>query len=177
MGPKFWGEKPKPTTKVTNESPTTVNIQWTRTVTLRVNRPSHWRIQGVKGGAGMCTLPPKLLHFHAFFGKNWPNNRLVSPFGVGAPSRLGNLGSATASALRYRNGMLFPIFYSLEYNSTQALLHQATHPPIKSLDEINRTCAKASLILTWGLWSWKHRWVSVCWAYPLRHSCWEYWIS
>ena len=29
---------------------------------------------------------PKFLHFHAFFGKNWSNNRLAPPFGVSAPS-------------------------------------------------------------------------------------------
>ena len=35
-----------------------------------------------KGSAG-----PKFLHFHAVFGKNWPNNRLApNPFGVSAPS-------------------------------------------------------------------------------------------
>ena len=35
----------------------------------------------------MCTPPgSKFLHFHGVFGKNWLNNRLASPFGVGVPS-------------------------------------------------------------------------------------------
>ena len=32
------------------------------------------------GGAMDARYPgPKILHFHALFGKNWPNNRLVPP--------------------------------------------------------------------------------------------------
>ena len=36
---------------------------------------------GSKGGEGRTPPPsgPKFLHFHAFFGKNWPNNRLAPP--------------------------------------------------------------------------------------------------
>ena len=42
---------------------------------------------GSKGGARDVPPPgPKFLHFHAVFGKNWPNNRLAPPFGVSAPS-------------------------------------------------------------------------------------------
>ena len=34
-----------------------------------------------KGGTRDARPPsgPKFLHFHAVFGKNWPNNRLVPP--------------------------------------------------------------------------------------------------
>ena len=46
---------------------------------------------GSKGGARPSRPPgPKFLHFHAVFGKNWPNNRL-------APPPLGNPGSAPAN--------------------------------------------------------------------------------
>ena len=46
----------------------------------------HWWIQGRKGCAP--PLPAKITsHFHAFFGKNLPNNRLMPP--------LGSPGSAT----------------------------------------------------------------------------------
>ena len=43
---------------------------------------------GSKGGREGRVPPPgpKFLHFHAVFGKNWPNNRLVPPLGVSAPS-------------------------------------------------------------------------------------------
>ena len=47
---------------------------------------------------------PNFFHFHVVLGKNWPNNRLVPPFGFGGPS-LGNPESATAvtrSLLRTR---------------------------------------------------------------------------
>ena len=41
-------------------------------------------------GRGTKDVPPsvpKFLHFHAVFGKNWPNNRLaLPPFGISAPS-------------------------------------------------------------------------------------------
>ena len=52
---------------------------------------------GSKGGCEGCVPPPsgpKFLHFHAVFGKNWPNNRLAPPPGL-APPPLGNPGSAT----------------------------------------------------------------------------------
>ena len=39
---------------------------------------------------------PKFLHFHAVFGKNWPNNRLAPPTLGLVPPPLGNPGSATA---------------------------------------------------------------------------------
>ena len=35
---------------------------------------------------GRAPSGPKFLHFHAVFGKNWPNNRLAPPFGLSAPS-------------------------------------------------------------------------------------------
>ena len=38
---------------------------------------------------------PKFLHFHAVFGKNWPNNRLVHPPLGLVPPPLGNPGSTT----------------------------------------------------------------------------------
>ena len=43
---------------------------------------------GSKGGEGRAPPPagPNFFHFHAVFGKNWPNNRLAPPFGVSAPS-------------------------------------------------------------------------------------------
>ena len=43
---------------------------------------------------GRAPPGPTFLHFHAVFGKNWPNNRLALPSGLGAPP-LGNPGSAT----------------------------------------------------------------------------------
>ena len=51
---------------------------------------------GSKGGVRDARPPsgPKFLHFHAVFGKNWPNNRLAPPLGL-APPPLENLGSAT----------------------------------------------------------------------------------
>ena len=39
------------------------------------------------------------LHFHAVFRKNWPSNRLASPFWAGCP--LGNPGFATANDLQF----------------------------------------------------------------------------
>ena len=47
------------------------------------------RSGGSKGGArdGRPPSVPKFLHFHAVFGKNWPNNRLAPPpFGLSTPS-------------------------------------------------------------------------------------------
>ena len=43
---------------------------------------------GSKGQREERPLPsgPKFLHFHAVFGKIWPNNKLVPPSGVGVPS-------------------------------------------------------------------------------------------
>ena len=57
----------------------------------------------LRGGARDARPPgPKFLHFHAVFGKNWPNNRLTPPpFGL-APPPLGNPGSATAKWLESR---------------------------------------------------------------------------
>ena len=46
-------------------------------------------VADLRGGArDTRPLPsgPKFLHFHAVFGKNWPNNRLVPPFRISAPS-------------------------------------------------------------------------------------------
>ena len=52
---------------------------------------------GSKGGTRDVHPPsgPKFLHFHAVFGKNWPNNRLACPPLGLAPPPLGNPGSAT----------------------------------------------------------------------------------
>ena len=51
---------------------------------------------GVGGGGTTCPPSgPKFLHFHAVFGKNWPNNRSVRPPLGLAPPPLGNPGSAT----------------------------------------------------------------------------------
>ena len=57
--------------------------------------------QHVSGGSkgereGRAPPGPKFLHFHAVFGKNWPNNRLASPPLGLAPPPLGNPGSTTA---------------------------------------------------------------------------------
>ena len=51
----------------------------------------------LRGGARPSRPPscPKFLHFHAVFGKNWPNNRLAPPPLGLAPPPLGNPGSAT----------------------------------------------------------------------------------
>ena len=45
-------------------------------------------VADLRGGARDARPPGlKFLHFHAVFGKNWPNNRLAPPpFGVSAPS-------------------------------------------------------------------------------------------
>ena len=51
---------------------------------------------GSKGGVRDAPPGPKF-HFHAVFGKNWPNNRL-------APPPLGNPGSATATHPDPRTG-------------------------------------------------------------------------
>ena len=39
-------------------------------------------VADLRGGARGTRAPPsgpKFLHFHAVFGKNWPNNRLAAP--------------------------------------------------------------------------------------------------
>ena len=48
---------------------------------------SYW-LRVKRAGAGRMRAPsgPKFLHFHAVFGKNWPNNRLPPPFGISTPS-------------------------------------------------------------------------------------------
>ena len=44
-------------------------------------------VADLRGARGTRAPPgPKFLHFHAVFGKNWPNNRLAPPPGLGAPS-------------------------------------------------------------------------------------------
>ena len=43
-------------------------------------------VADLRGRVPCATHGPKFLHFHAVFGKNWPNNRLAPPFGVSAPS-------------------------------------------------------------------------------------------
>ena len=43
---------------------------------------------------------PKFLHFHAVFGKNWPNNRLAPPLLGLAPPPLRNPGSATGKGTK-----------------------------------------------------------------------------
>ena len=52
---------------------------------------------GSKGGVRDACPPsgPKFLHFHAVFGKNWPNNRLACPSLGLMPPPLINPGSAT----------------------------------------------------------------------------------
>ena len=62
---------------------------------------------GSKGGrkGRAPPLDPKFLHFHAVFGKSWPNNRLASPPLRLAPPPLGNPGSATAVYLLVLNGI------------------------------------------------------------------------
>ena len=46
-----------------------------------------YAVADLRGGARDARPPgPKFLHFHAVFGKNWPNNRLAPPLGVSAPS-------------------------------------------------------------------------------------------
>ena len=49
-----------------------------------------------RGSEGRASpFGPKILHFHAVFRKNWPNNRLALPSLELAPPPLGNPGSAT----------------------------------------------------------------------------------
>ena len=55
-----------------------------------------------RSGVGMRSSGPKFLHFDVVFGKNWPNNRLAAPLGVGTPS-LGNPGSTTALLFLCKN--------------------------------------------------------------------------
>ena len=50
-------------------------------------------VADLRGGAPPSS--PKFLHFHAVFGKNWPNNRLAPPPLGLAPPPLENPGSAT----------------------------------------------------------------------------------
>ena len=54
-------------------------------------------VADLRGGVRDARPPsgPKFLHFHAVFGKNWPNNRLAPPPLGLAPPPLGNPGSAT----------------------------------------------------------------------------------
>ena len=42
-------------------------------------------IGGSGGGASHAPPGPKFLHFHAVFGKNWPNNRLPPPLELAPP--------------------------------------------------------------------------------------------
>ena len=50
-------------------------------------------VADLRGGRkGRAPPGPKCLHFHAVFGKNWPNNRL-------APPPLGNPGSTTENIM------------------------------------------------------------------------------
>ena len=66
----------------------------------------------LRGGARNARPPgSKFLHFHAVFGKNWPNNRLAPPPLGLVPPPLGNPGSAT----EYKSailtcGVLFGVF-------------------------------------------------------------------
>ena len=64
-----------------------------------MNLNIDWNISAVsggsKGGGEAASLGPKFLHFHAVFGKNWPNNRLVPPPLGLAPLPLGNPRSVT----------------------------------------------------------------------------------
>ena len=74
---------------------------------LLCNTPHKWAkgtpTTGISGGSkggreGRVPPPtsgPKFLHFHAVFGKDWPNNRLAPPPLGLAPPPLGNPGSAT----------------------------------------------------------------------------------
>ena len=75
---------------------------------------------GSKGGGARGTRAtpsgPKFLHFHAVFGKNWPNNRLAPlPLGL-VPPPLGNPGSATESGicLLIHRWLVLWVWYPLE---------------------------------------------------------------
>ena len=54
-------------------------------------------VADLRGGARDAPPSPKFLHFHAVFGKNWPNSRWAPPPLGLAPPPLGNPGSATAN--------------------------------------------------------------------------------
>ena len=51
------------------------------------HKVTHMPSGGSKGGARDVCPPsgPKFLHFHAVFGKNWPNNRLAPPLWAWRP--------------------------------------------------------------------------------------------
>ena len=53
-------------------------------------------LRGGREGRAPPPSGPKFLHFHAVFGKNWPNNRLAPPPLGLVPPPLGNPGSCTA---------------------------------------------------------------------------------
>ena len=60
-------------------------ISWDECDVLNALWPSD--ASGRSRGWGVAPPPgPRFLHFHAVFGKNWPNNKLPLPSGVGAPS-------------------------------------------------------------------------------------------
>ena len=76
---------------------------------------------------------PKFLHFHAVFGKNWPNNRLAPPPLGLAPPPLGNPGSATGFQSQVKTSTLpfsdFNSFISIysELGVLFSLLNMSSH--------------------------------------------------
>ena len=62
---------------------------WAKAVYNKKFQTIYIPVADLRGGTRDARPPPgpKFLHFHAVFGKNWPNNRLAPPpFGVSAPS-------------------------------------------------------------------------------------------
>ena len=65
-----------------------------------------YSVVDLRGARGTRAPPgPKFLHFHAVFGKNWPNNRLAPPPLGLAPPPLGNPGSATGISTHISNAV------------------------------------------------------------------------
>ena len=65
-----------------NEVVSDINIVLTQFVIIfLISKKAHVRSGGIRGGEG-APRGPKCLHFHAVFGKHWPNNRLAPPQGL-----------------------------------------------------------------------------------------------
>ena len=76
-------------------------LTWRKSTILAIADKYRLISGGSRGGAMDARPPgPKFLHFHAVFGKNWPNNRLAPPPLGLAPPPLGNPGSATGFCTR-----------------------------------------------------------------------------
>ena len=79
-------------------------------------------VEDLRGARGTPLPGPKFLHFHAVFGKNWPNNRLAPPPLGLAPPPLGNPGSATEFSL-----LRFPKIAQTGWSSWQKRLSTFYH--------------------------------------------------